>query len=82
MIRRLLCCGLFLTLCGLATASEPSFLVITNQTPSVAVPEAWIYESDPGTYFWNGVRCGAVIVAFCFIFSAIRSAICDDKEEL
>jgi len=65
-----------------AGASEPSFTVITNQTPSVAVPEAWAYESAPGSYFWNGFRSGAAIVAFCFIFSAIRTAICHDKEEL
>lgn len=79
---KLLLIALLLSLYGVAIASEPSFTVITNQTPAVAVPEAWAYESAPGTYFWNGFRSGAAIVAFCFIFSAIRTAICHDKEEL
>jgi len=79
---KLLVIALFLSVCGAAIASEPAFQVITNQTPAVAVPESWAYESAPGTYFWNGFRSGAAIVAFCFIFSAIRTAICHDKEEL
>lgn len=37
---------------GVIFASD--FSVVTNATPSVAVPAGWIYESAPGTYFWNG----------------------------
>lgn len=81
-ILKLLFIALFLTLCGAAIASEPTFQVITNQTPSVAVPESWAYGAAPGAYFWNGFRTAAAIVAFCWIFAAIRTAICDDKEEL
>jgi len=62
--------------------SEPTFQVITNQTPDIAVPAAWEYASEPGAYFWNGFRAGAVIVAFAFIFAMLRTAVSSDREEL
>lgn len=70
----------FLT-CG-AVASDPSMMVITNQTPEINVPEAWGYASAPGTYFWNGFRVGAVVVAFCLTFWGFKAAIGHDKEQL
>jgi len=72
---------LVLLWCVSSWAADPS-LVITNQTPEVLVPESWIYESAPGTYFWNGFRLGAVVVAFCWGMSLVRIAFADDKEEM
>lgn len=67
---------------GALGASDPAFQVITNQTPEIAVPSSWSYDSDPGTYFWNGFRVGAVIVAFAFCFQMLRAAVSSDREEL
>lgn len=70
----------------MASAAEPmevpEFRVIENQSPAVAVPETWSYGSAPGSYFWNGFYTGAVICAFCWIFSLIKTGISDDHEEL
>jgi len=56
--------------------------VITNQTPEIAVPASWGYESSPGTFFWNGFRVGACICVGCWMFSIARVMVFNDKEEL
>jgi len=65
-----------------AMCQDPSMLVITNQTPEVNIPEGWSYAAAPGTYFWNGFRVGAVVVAFCLTFWGFKAAIGHDKEQL
>lgn len=54
----------------------------TNATPQMVVPGGWAYDSDPGTFFWSGMRFGFGVVCVGFLYHAIRNIAGDDREEL
>lgn len=72
-------------LCGVgsagATGAVDASVLVSDVTPGIAAPAGWSYAHSPGTYFWNGVRTGFGIVAFCFVLSGLRSAL-SDREDL
>jgi len=59
-----------------------TFEVVTNRTPEIAVPSSWTYESQPGTFFWNGFYCGVIVVIGCWGLSIFRGVIGDNREEM
>lgn len=62
--------------------ADPLLNVVTNHTPEIAVPSGWVYQSPPGTFFWNGFQFGAVVAAFAWGLTALRSAVGGAREEL
>lgn len=38
---------------------------VENLTTNIAIPTEWIYTSDPGSYFWNGLAFVFVLGIVC-----------------